>query len=440
MSIGVHCTTIALAACFVAAPRAARADGAFPDSQSVLLPPDQPQTLILAATFGLVVSDDGGGTWAYACESRGTLNGRLYTQGPAPDQRLFAVSDHGAAVSADGGCSWRVAGGLFDGGIVYDVFPDPVDARHALAVAKPPGLGGELPPAQVYASDDGGLTYGRTVFVGPPTGGIAGVEIARADPRTIYVATFEPRDDALTRPGLARSTDGGASWDALDLEPMLGPSQVTIAAVGPGDARLLYLRVAGQDASGGRLERLAVSEDGGATFTTPISVPNGALTTFLARQSGVVLVAGVVDGAPVAFRSRDRGRTFEAWSPGIHPRGLGERGTTLFAAADDLADGFALGSSEDDGDTWTPRLRFGDIGSIRACVRKECLDDCGRQMSIGLFPPAVCRGPDPAPTAAPGGACASAGEPPAGPPLGPIMLVLALLIVAWARTNRRGRK
>jgi hypothetical protein len=413
---------IAIAALLLLGAGVARADCAFPDAQSVLLPPDQPRTTILAATFGLVFTDDDGATWQYGCESRGTLNGRLYTQGPAPDRRLFAVSDAGAAVSADGGCSWRVGGGLFDGGSVYDVFPDPVDARRVLAVARPPGLG-ELPPTQVYASGDGGLTYDRALFVGPAAGGIAGVEIARADPRTIYVATSEARpEDGATRPGLARSFDDGATWERLDLAPAFGAAQVTIAGVAPDDARRLYLRVVGQDA-----ERLAVSEDAGATFATPVSVPGGALTTFLARASGVVLVVGRVGAGAVGFRSRDRGRGFEAWAPGIHPRGLGERGGTLFAAADDLADGFALGSSEDDGDTWRPRLRFADVQAIRACVREACLEDCGRQMSIGLFAPSVCR----APVVAEGeerGACSiAAREPP------PVVAALVLLVGAWRR-------
>ena len=47
----------------------ARADGAFPDAQTVLLPPDRPQQIVVAANFGLVFSEDGGVYWQYSCES-----------------------------------------------------------------------------------------------------------------------------------------------------------------------------------------------------------------------------------------------------------------------------------------------------------------------------------------------------------------------------------
>src|SRR5437763_16996912 len=54
---------------------AARADGAFPDAQGLLLPSDRPNEIMLATTFGVVVSLDGGQTWTYSCEQQG--NGAL---------------------------------------------------------------------------------------------------------------------------------------------------------------------------------------------------------------------------------------------------------------------------------------------------------------------------------------------------------------------------
>ena len=49
-------------------PRA-RADGAFPDSQSVITPFDRPAELILPTNFGLVISEDAGQSWQWSCES-----------------------------------------------------------------------------------------------------------------------------------------------------------------------------------------------------------------------------------------------------------------------------------------------------------------------------------------------------------------------------------
>ena len=227
-----------------------------------------------------------------------------------------------------------------------------------LAVAEPPTLSGLL-PAQVFESRDGGVNYDTVLHPGVAAGGISGVEIARSDPRTIYVALFETSPaDTLSHPRLARTADGGATWETIDLEPMLGASRVTIAAVDPNDAHRLYLRVSGTGADGRSVDSIAVSADGGRTFTRPVNLSGGKLMTFIARANGTVLVTGLLGATVVGYRSLDAGATFASWSPGLHPRGFGERGTTLFVATDYGTDRFALASSEDDGDTWTPRMRF----------------------------------------------------------------------------------
>ena len=208
-------------------------------------------------------------------------------------------------------------------------------------------------PAQLFESRDGGITYGTVLHPGVAGGGISGVEIARSDPRTIYLTLFETSPaDTLSHPRLARTTDGGVTWETIDLEPTLGASRVTLAAVDPGDAARLYLRVGGTGADGRSVDSIAVSGDGGRTFAMPVNLSGGKLMTFIARANGTVLVSGLLGATVVGLRSQDGGATFASWSPGLHPRGFGERGATLFVATDDSADGFALASSEDDGDTF----------------------------------------------------------------------------------------
>ena len=62
--------TVALAiiAGVAAMAPAARANGAFPDEFSVHLPAGAPHRIFLGTNFGLVVSEDDGATWRYACE------------------------------------------------------------------------------------------------------------------------------------------------------------------------------------------------------------------------------------------------------------------------------------------------------------------------------------------------------------------------------------
>jgi hypothetical protein len=425
-----------------AARSQARADGAFPDAQTVLLPIDRPHQIIVSANFGLVFSEDDGAHWQYSCEMQATTNGRLYALGAAPDDRIFSLSDFGVATSADMGCSWRLGAGPFEGGLVLDYFADPTDANHVVAAAEPPGLSGLL-PAQVFESRDGGLTYPTVLHPGVAAGGIAGVEIARSDPRTIYVALYETSSaDVLTHPRLARSTDGGASWQTIDLEPMLGASRVTIAAIDPNDGDRLYLRVSGTGSDGRSVDSIAVSTDGGQTFTRPVNLSGGKLMTFVARANGTVLTTGLLGATVVGYRSLDAGATFASWSPGLHPRGFGERGTTLFMAIDQSMDGFALASSEDDGDTWTRRMDFGQVEAIRSCTQQACADDCWQKVTIELWQPPVCGQPPVEPGAdggthsgGGGGGCSAAGS--ATSSNGGWLAICALVLLLARRRLRR---
>src|ERR671939_416438 len=62
--------TCALMVCAVLVGGAppARANGAFPDEFSVHFPPNAPHRILIGANFGLLVSEDDGATWRYACE------------------------------------------------------------------------------------------------------------------------------------------------------------------------------------------------------------------------------------------------------------------------------------------------------------------------------------------------------------------------------------
>ena len=71
---------------------AARADGAFPNSLSILTPAQLPNETLLATNFGLVMSFDHDQTWIWSCEQQ-PLNSfaTLYQMGPPPLNRIYAV-------------------------------------------------------------------------------------------------------------------------------------------------------------------------------------------------------------------------------------------------------------------------------------------------------------------------------------------------------------
>jgi len=427
----------AVVAVLGAAPRAARADGAFPDSEQVLLPAGRPDEIVLATNFGLIFSADGGASWEWTCETPLTANGRLYQLGVPPSAggpaaaRILATSLWGAVYSDDGACRWDGAGGELAEATVTDVFVDRGDARRVFALGAD-SAGQEA----VYLSLDGGVTFGAPLFRAPSGGHLWGVESAAGDPATIYLALEADPDHPL----LARTGDGGAHWDTVDLGAALGAGRAGLVAVDPTAPGTLFLRL-----STAADDRLVISRDGGAHWMAPV-VLAGALTSFLRRADGTLLVAGITsDGRAFGARSFDGGASFAAWPDLPHLRGLAERAGLLYAAADNRADGFALGVSSDGGDHWRPLLAYDQVARIRPCVAEACRADCRRQATSGLWPAAMCEeagasvdaGADAsdggAGTMAAGGGCgcqagggASTGEE----------LLLLLVVVGWGRMRR----
>src|SRR6516162_7293685 len=79
-------TGLALA---LGASGAARADGAFPDSDSIVVPASLPGEIVLGTNFGVLLSVDDGDTWTWTCEQAGNTFGSHYQMGAPPLNRLF---------------------------------------------------------------------------------------------------------------------------------------------------------------------------------------------------------------------------------------------------------------------------------------------------------------------------------------------------------------
>ena len=197
------------------APRAARANGAFPDSQSILVPSSRPNEISLVTNFGVVASHDGGHTWLWSCEQDANSLGYLYQYNAAPQNRLFAVANQNLIFSDDGTCGWSIAKGMITGLGVTDFFPDPNDASHVLAEA----FDYTSSTYVVLQSTDSGATFTSKLYTSDPKATMTGIEIARSDPKTIYVTLTAATTNA---PMLGHSNDGGATWKLIDLTSVLG--------------------------------------------------------------------------------------------------------------------------------------------------------------------------------------------------------------------------
>jgi hypothetical protein len=399
-----------LALVLVALPSAALANGAFPDTAQVLLPADRPATIVLGTNFGLIISDDGGGHWRWTCEHGDGAAGYRYAFS-VDQRRLVGLAGRAIIVSEDLGCTWRGVGAA---GIPFDFFPDGADPALALAL-------GEDIASRIDAISrvDLGEASGapRVLYQAPTDEQLTTVESARTDPRVIY-ATLNPATSS-GRTRLVHSTDGGQSWatDAIDAPP--DAADLRIAAVDPRDPLKIYFR---SGTGLGQGEALLESDDGGKTTHSTFSTATGALAAFLPLADGALL--SVLD-LGVGRLYRWDGAAFIEVPAHLSARGFAERGGLIYAATDNVADGFAVARSRDRGVTWERVMGFGDISGISACgdLPGVCTGTCSMLAMRGTVPPSVCSTVvavtvDAGSDASPDAAAADAGAADAGVPAG----------------------
>jgi hypothetical protein len=386
--------TLALAA-LLAAPATSRANGAFPDSENILTPSDRPQDIVLVTNFGLVSSADGGQTWLWSCEQDRNALGMLYQLTPLPRNRLLAVANLNVVYSDDRSCGWQVGAGL-DGQAITDVYVDPVGGARVMAI----GVANQV--YRLFESTDAGTTFGPPLLQAPPGQTLNGVEFARADGNVVYIALRTPDAESL----VGRSNDGGAHFTIGDVTAGVGPGLLRIIAIDPQDPnRVLFRFLGGNDQS------IALTVDGGVTVTKPLTV-NGNFSSYVRLPNGTILISGVVEFStkPALFRSRDRGATFESIPNPPSIRALSHRNGTVFAATDNFGDGYALGTSTDEGTTWRPLMSYADVKAINPCLKAQCQTTCALEVGLSLWPAEVCSADPPVGTGTGGAGGGAAGQ------------------------------
>lgn len=119
---------------------------------------------------------------------------------PEEPETLLAGTRAGLLVSRDGGSTWASASGQLEGVFVTAVAYSPKDPRRLYAYAVRQGLG-------FLMSTDGGKTWKATgLFLGTEDA-IAVLAPSPHGEQTIYIATFSS--------DIQKSTDGGQTWKAL---------------------------------------------------------------------------------------------------------------------------------------------------------------------------------------------------------------------------------
>ena len=393
---GVPALVVALV--LSAAPATAYANGAFPDSENILTPADRPQEIILVTNFGLVTSADNGKTWLWSCEQDGNALGMLYQLTPLPRNRLFAVSNQNVVYSDDGSCGWRVGGGAVAGQSITDAYLDPVTGTRMMAI----GVASQV--YSLFQSTDSGATFAPALYTAPTGQNLSGVEIARSNGNIVYLAA-RTTDGA---PLLGRSTDGGAHFTFQDLTVDIGSGLLRIIAIDPDDPNRVLFRFLGSSD-----QSIAVTTDGGKTMTKPVTI-NGDFNSFTRLPTGTILVGAKVEflTAPGLFRSHDKGSSFEMVANPPNVRALSQRNGLVYAATDNFGDGYAIGTSSDEGTTWQGLMSYSDVLAINPCIKAQCQDSCSVQVGLSLWTADVCSADAPTSTgtAGSGGTTGAAGQ------------------------------
>src|SRR5262245_29673039 len=149
---------LAAVALALGAASPALANGRFPEAQRLLEAPGNPNRLYLAATFGLLVTEDRGKNWFTICEEAFALK---FLEGDPlleimPDGSLLGGIYDTLNRSTDCGCSWKTTLAAPDKEYVIDITVDrttnAVLALVANATTVPTRLG-------VFESTDLGQTW-----------------------------------------------------------------------------------------------------------------------------------------------------------------------------------------------------------------------------------------------------------------------------------------
>ena len=238
---------LCVTAFLLSGPTVALADGALPDSQTILVPADRPQEIILVTNFGLVISEDAGGTWQWSCEQPANGFALFYQMGLPPRHRLHAVAGKQGIYSDDGACTWGSAAGQLTGRDVADLWVDRTVADRLWAVTVRCCDQNNQTIYEVFESTNGGVTFDVQRYVGASGSLITGVETARSDPRVVYLTATVPAATVgvLPAPMVIRSIDGGTTWTTKDLTGQVGLGALRLLGVDVQQPGTIYLLWAG---------------------------------------------------------------------------------------------------------------------------------------------------------------------------------------------------
>lgn len=359
----------ALAALF--ALSAAQANGRFPAAGQLVIHPTEPSTLLVRATYGMILSQDAGQTWDWICEEAVGYSGTLDPPvAISHDGTVVAAIFDGLASAPDDHCGFSLQPGVQR--YMVDVSIDRSVDNRVIAISSD-GVGDNGFENIVWESPDGGRTLTQVAAIPGNELLTLTLDAAPSNNQRLYVSALAKKEaaDGEYEGLILRSTDGGLTSERILLPGTSLNRAPFIGAIDPKNEDILYLRL---DGEGSPLLR---STDGGTTFSTIFEEPNLALRGFALSPDGKrIAVGGDGPAAGVWIASVDDLKFEKRAGLAVQCLTWGQAG--LYACASEVFDGFSIGLSEDDGKTFTPVFRQG-------CLRGPLT--CSDASSVGTYCP-----------------------------------------------------
>ncbi len=348
----------------LAVPAPALANGRYPASGQIAVAPGDPKTVLVRATYGLILSLDGGKAWGWICEPAVGYSGvedpvMSFTQ----NGTLLAGIFEGLAEGTPDGCQWGFFPPL-NNKYVIDLSVDKVDATRALLIiSNGSGVddaGSTTFLTQLWQTSDNGATWAQAgTSLDPELLGLT-VDAAPSNPMRVYLSGRKGPPDY---PGvLVRTDDRGATWQTLAIPGSDDTHLPYIGAVDPQDPDIVYVRIDSDPA-----DTLMVTKDGGVTWST-VFTASGKLNGFALSPDGSTVALGTpglpqpsgpstnpgVWTAPAGTlqftRQSKVGALCLTWTP-----------AGLYACGNEFTDGFTAGLSTDQGKTFQPLMHLSGI-------------------------------------------------------------------------------
>jgi hypothetical protein len=244
-SVGRATSILTVLCAAVLVPAAASANGRFPRAERLLESPTDPNKLYLAATHGIVVTEDRGHNWRLVCDAAFSFL-PYYTGDPllslTGDESLLVGVQAALSISRDRGCDWKVSLGLSCASKAWFTdFTVAPSAGHPIYVVATTFPDGGPPESRLQKSIDDAATW-QPIGNPLPAFWVLSLEVDPTNPHHLYATGLTDGTDHPDTGIFMVSIDEGMTWSKTAIPGTYEWASPYIAAVHPTDPKKIFVR------------------------------------------------------------------------------------------------------------------------------------------------------------------------------------------------------